>query len=317
MKHLESIESLEFDDNRLLPNLYGEQDKHLEHIAKSFGVEITSRGNEVIVKGEKSNVDEVKKILGQLYNRLKKGQDVSFGEVEACIRLRQAGADASGEGHDSQALVIKTINRIINPYSVKQQSYLRLLHDKEMVFAEGPAGTGKTYLAVAAAVSMYLNHQVERIILSRPAIEAGEKIGFLPGDMKDKIDPYMQPLYDALFDMMPFEKVQKNLATGVFEVAPLAFMRGRTFKHAFVILDEAQNATPTQMKMFVTRLGTGSRMVINGDLSQIDLPSGMLSGLTDALEKLKKIKDIGFLRFDEKDVIRHALVGKIIKAYKS
>lgn len=307
---------IRFDNNQLLPALFGEQNEHLKFLEKELRVDISSRGNVVAVTGRTEAVEGVQALLKDVYERLVKGRVITLADIEAAARLVKTGGMHSQDQQQlEQDMVIKTINRLISPYSNRQKDYIKLLHTKEMVFAQGPAGTGKTYLAVAVAVSMYLNHKVDRIILSRPAIEAGEKIGFLPGDMKEKIDPYMQPLYDALHDMLPTDKVNRNLANGVFEIAPLAFMRGRTLKNAFVILDEAQNATPTQMKMFLTRLGEGSRMVINGDLTQVDLPTHIPSGLREALTKLKAIEDIGFMSFDDKDVIRHSLVAQIIRAY--
>ncbi len=307
---------LQFDNNQLLPSLFGDHDIYLKRIEKELGIETFTRGNKIVLSGAQEQIQKAEKILHTLYKKLQQDQEVTIGEVEAALRFSQ---DATSNKRDllEPEVVIKTMNRLISPYTQRQQNYVKTLYDKEMVFAEGPAGTGKTYLAVAVAVSMFLNHRIERIILSRPAVEAGEKIGFLPGDMKDKVDPYMQPLYDALHDMLPGDKIQKNIQNGIFEIAPLAFMRGRTLKNAFIILDEAQNATPMQMKMFLTRLGEGSRMVINGDLSQIDLPRHMSCGLSEALEKLKTIDDIGFITFDEKDVVRHSLVAKIVKAYQN
>lgn len=307
---------IQFNNNQLLSSLFGDQDIYLKRIEKELGIEAFIRGNKVALSGKEGQIQKAEKILHALYKKLEQGNDVSIGDVDAALRL-SSDSLSNDNGLLEPEVAIKTINRLISPYSKRQQAYIKMLHDKEMTFSEGPAGTGKTYLAVAVAVSMFLNHRVERIILSRPAVEAGEKIGFLPGDMKDKVDPYMQPLYDALHDMLPSDKIQKNLQNSIFEIAPLAFMRGRTLKNAFVILDEAQNATPMQMKMFLTRLGEGSRMVINGDLSQIDLPSHITSGLSEALYKLKDIPEIGFMTFDEKDVVRHHLVSKIVKAYRN
>jgi phosphate starvation-inducible protein PhoH and related proteins len=308
--------SIQFENNQLLPSLFGEQDSYLKRIGKGLGIEILMRGNKIILSGAQDAIQKGEKIISNLYKKLEQGSEVTLGDVDAALRLAR---DKRIDQQDllEPEIVIKTMNRLVSPYSHRQQNYVKMLYDKEMAFAEGPAGTGKTYLAVAVAVSMFLNHRVEKIILSRPAVEAGEKIGFLPGDMKDKVDPYMQPLYDALYDMIPAEKVQKNLQNGIFEIAPLAFMRGRTLKNAFIILDEAQNATSIQMKMFLTRLGEGSRMVINGDLSQIDLPRNVTSGLSEAIDKLKAISDIGFITFDAKDVVRHNLVAKIVTAYQT
>lgn len=311
--HLTASTCIQFLNNQLLPGLFGEEDAYLKRIERDLGVESFIRGNNVVLSGEQSAIEKAEKILSSLYRKLEQGIEITMGDVDASIRL--ITHPSTGKSPEN-AMVIKTMNRLISPYSARQQAYVKMLYDKEMAFAEGPAGTGKTYLAVAVAVSMFLNHRVERIIFSRPAVEAGEKIGFLPGDMKEKIDPYMQPLYDALHEMLPAEKIQKHIQNGIFEIAPLAFMRGRTLKNAFIILDEAQNATAMQMKMFLTRLGEGSRMIINGDLSQVDLPANITSGLRDAIQKLKHIEDIGFMTFDESDVVRHNLVAKIVTAYQ-
>ncbi len=315
---MESSLCIDFPNNQLLVRLVGGNNEYLLRLEKELQVKISMRGNRVAISGEEANVDQTRKLLNYLYNKLEQGGDVSSSDVDASIRRANIKLGKIVEDINAQEnleMVIKTINKLITPYSSKQKLYVNLLHEKEMVFAEGPAGTGKTYLSVAVAVSMFLNHRVERIILARPAVEAGEKIGFLPGDMKEKVDPYMQPLYDALHDMMPADKIQKNLANGIFEIAPLGFMRGRTLKNSFIILDEAQNATTTQMKMFLTRLGEGSRMVISGDLTQIDLPKIVPSGLSEALDKLKNIEEIGFIKFNNNDIIRHKLVAKIVEAY--
>ncbi len=304
---------LEFQNNKLSIELFGHNNEHLKLIEKALKVAISMRGNKVAISGDKDFVAKAKNILQTLYDSLQDGNNISKFEVEAIIAMYK---EQKNHQKPIDNTAIKTPNRFVTPYSLKQKQYVKLLQEKEMVFAEGPAGTGKTYLAVSVAVSMFINHNIEKIILSRPAVEAGERIGFLPGDMKEKVDPYMQPLYDALYDMLPHDKVQKNLQSGIFEIAPLAFMRGRTLKNAFIILDEAQNATTTQMKMFLTRLGEGSRMVINGDLSQVDLPNNVQSGLNEAIDKLKNIKEIGFIKFSGKDIVRHKLVAKIVNAYQ-
>lgn len=304
-----------FKDNSLLTPLFGEHDSHLLKIEQQLTVSISSRGNVIFITGKPENVSKAEKILGTLYHKLEQGAEITMSDVDAAIRMVSTSNTSKSALFDEE-IIIKTVKKQITPHSNTQKEYIRELFSKDMVFASGPAGTGKTYLAVAVAVSMFINHKVERIVLVRPAVEAGEKIGFLPGDMKDKVDPYMQPLYDALYDMLPADKVQKSIENRIIEIAPLAFMRGRTLKDAFIILDEAQNATPTQMKMFLTRLGENSRMVINGDLSQIDLPGNVQSGLDDALNKLRDIEEIGRITFSSEDIVRHGLVAKIVNAYK-
>lgn len=312
-----SIE-LEFQDNRLLPLLFGERDRYLQRLQVKLGVEINSRGNRVLIQGARAeDVNAARFVLEKMYGRLEHGQVVSVGEIDAAIRLFQGNSDTiSLNDHDHKSLEIATRRRTITPRTPSQIRYINTLKTHDLTFAVGPAGTGKTYLATALAVSHLLSESVERIILSRPAVEAGEKLGFLPGDMREKIDPYLRPLYDALYDMLPAEQVEKRIASGEIEIAPLAFMRGRTLSRAFVILDEAQNTTTEQMKMFLTRLGEDSRMVVNGDLTQIDLPKGGRSGLVDALEVLKGVEGIGVTYFDRADVLRHGLVRRIVAAYE-
>ncbi len=304
-----------FANNLLLTSLFGENDSHLLKIEKHLDVVLTSRGNVIFISGDDESVSLAEKILESLYHKLEQGMDITINDVDAALRMVSTKKENKDSLFDEE-IVIKTMKKHVTPYSNTQKRYIKELFKKDMVFASGPAGTGKTYLAVAVAVSMFLNHKVERIILVRPAVEAGEKIGFLPGDMKDKVDPYMQPLYDALYEMIPAEKVQKFIETRVFEIAPMGFMRGRTLKNAFVILDEAQNATITQMKMFLTRIGENSKMAINGDLSQVDLPGNVQSGLDDALNKLRNIEEIGYTNFGDDDIVRHSLVTKIVKAYR-
>lgn len=299
---------VDFEDNNLLSALFGDHDQNLVRLEQQLGVSLTTRGNRVLIGGERDLCARARGILSGLYQRLEQGLPVTKREVDDAIRLGESSGAASG-------VVIQTRKRAIQPRSPNQIHYARFLMEREMVFGIGPAGTGKTYLAVAAAVSMMLARQVDRIVLSRPAVEAGERLGFLPGDMRDKVDPYLRPLYDALYDMLPAEQVAKKLETGEIEVAPLAFMRGRTLANAFVILDEAQNTTPVQMKMLLTRLGENSRMAITGDLSQVDLPRGVKSGLREAIEVLKDIDEIGFTWFDDRDVVRHPLVTRIVRAY--
>ena len=306
-----------FQENGLLPMLYGENDEHLSRIEKKFNVSASSRGNVLALSGEKSNIEAGKAVLEALYADLKKGAEIGLAQVDAAIRML-THHDAHDDNHSLfglQDLVIKTMRKTIKPYSPTQANYIQALGSNEIVFALGPAGTGKTYIAVAMAVAMFNAQKVEKIILSRPAVEAGEKLGFLPGDLKEKVDPYLRPLYDALHDMMPGEKLLRHMENGEIEVAPLAFMRGRTFSNAFVILDEAQNTTPTQMKMFLTRMGQGSRLIITGDLSQTDLPKDVKSGLGDAVRKVEGIEGISCVRFSDGDVVRHTLAAKIIHAY--
>lgn len=321
--------SLVFQNNALLPTLFGLDDSHLTAIEKRFNVIAASRGNVLALSGRnKGDIEASRQVLQELYNQLELGLDVGPAEVDAAIRMSVHEAPSPARTTKGTArkpikskpffgdLSIKTAKKFIRPYSPQQAEYMQLLKDKDLVFSLGPAGTGKTYIAVAQAVAAFMARDVERIILSRPAVEAGEKLGFLPGDLKDKIDPYLRPLYDALYDMLPAEKVVRFFETGEIEVAPLAFMRGRTLSNAYVILDESQNTTATQMKMFLTRLGEGSRMIITGDPSQIDLPKDVKSGLTDAVRKLEGVEGIGLVRFGEKDVVRHPLAAKIVHAYE-
>lgn len=306
---------VEFDDNQILSELVGPQDAHLIQIEQRLGVTLALRGNRIAIVGENPEVKFAEDALNQLYQKLNKGRDINTADVEATLRMVTASVKlATDEGHDD-TVAIPTKRRIVLPHTPQQAVYINAIQNHDMVFGIGPAGTGKTYLAVAMGVSMLLAGKIDRIILSRPAVEAGERLGFLPGDMREKIDPYLRPLYDALHDMLPGDQVIKRMANGEIEVAPLAFMRGRTLHNAFVILDEAQNTTPVQMKMFLTRMGQNSRMVITGDLTQIDLPTGVLSGLKDTIRILKNVPDIGFVYFSESDVMRHQLVSKIVSAY--
>ena len=301
---------IEFDDNALLPVLFGPHDEHLGQIERVLGVSVVSRGNRVAISGPSARAGEARTALAALYERLKRGLEVDQGAVAAA--LRHARERTPGAGIENE---IQTRKRRVTARSSNQTAYIRALRQHEMVFGLGPAGTGKTYLAVATAVDLLMSGKVERIILSRPAVEAGERLGFLPGDLREKVDPYLRPLYDALYDMLPGEQVQKRLLSGEIEIAPLAFMRGRTLARAYIILDEAQNTTPVQMKMFLTRLGEGARMAVTGDLSQIDLPRGTRSGLADALATLEGVEGIGIVQFNQSDVVRHPLVGRIVHAY--
>ncbi len=302
---------LTFDDNGLALQLFGSHHSHLAIIEKNLGVTAQAIGNEVTLLGEYEDINAAADALSGLYARLEKGMSVDRHEVEAVLRMAShAGSDVSDAD-----IEIKTRKRTISPRTPTQAAYLRAIDENELVFGIGPAGTGKTYLAVAKAVERLVRGDVDRIILSRPAVEAGEQLGFLPGDMREKVDPYLRPLYDALYDMLPGDQVVKRLESGEIEVAPLAFMRGRTLANAFVILDEAQNTTAVQMKMFLTRLGENARMVVTGDLSQVDLPRGTRSGLRDASEILSNVKGVAFTRFSHEDVVRHPLVTQIVRAY--
>ena len=305
--------TMTFPDNALLPLLLGDHDRHMVRIEQALGVRLSCRGNRVAIAGEPARVDAAQAALEGLWRRLERGESVGRSDVEAAIRLSDAETDPRLPLSDVPA--IHTRRGVVGPRSGGQAGYMEALARYEMVFGIGPAGTGKTYLAVAQAVAMLQGGKVDRIVLCRPAVEAGERLGFLPGDMKEKVDPYLRPLYDALHDMMPVDQVLRRLGNGEIEVAPLAFMRGRTLAHAFVILDEAQNTTEAQMKMFLTRMGEGTRMVITGDLTQIDLPPGVRSGLRDAVETLEGVAGIGFTRFGTRDVVRHTLVARIVDAY--
>lgn len=297
-----------FDDNTLLTDVFGPYNANLDSIAQQLGVDLEARGNTVAITGPGDRAREADAILDTLYTMASNGRPISPADVDAAIRM----SHYPGSKTD---MVLRTRKRRIEPRSPGQAAYLDAMDTFDMVFGLGPAGTGKTYLAVAKAVSMMLRGEIDRLILSRPAVEAGERLGFLPGDLREKIDPYLRPLYDALHDMLPGDLVAKRMMSGEIEVAPLAFMRGRTLTNSFVILDEAQNTTPVQMKMFLTRLGENSRMVITGDLSQIDLPGGVTSGLRDAVETLEGVEGIGFVQFSDRDVVRHGLVSRIVRAY--
>ena len=316
--------TLEFPDNYLLIDLCGEHDRNLAALEDRLSVQILRRGNRLAVIGDADSRARAADVLRALYQRLESGKGLESGDIDRELRmgpaLRETGpqdgdqTELFGEGATGR-VEVRTRRKVVEPRTEAQKAYVRALFEHELAFGIGPAGTGKTYLAVAVGVSMFLGGHVDRIILSRPAVEAGERLGFLPGDAKEKVDPYMQPLYDALNDFLPAKQVQKMIEEKVIEIAPLAFMRGRTLSHAFVVLDEAQNATSMQMKMFLTRLGEGSRMVITGDRTQIDLPRGVTSGLIEAERLLQGIRKISFTRFTARDVVRHPLVASIIEAY--
>jgi phosphate starvation-inducible PhoH-like protein len=297
-----------FDDNSLLAMLYGNHDRNLVRIEQLASVQLSARGNQLAIAGSADDAAVAHKAIVGLYERLKRGLSVEMADVDAAVRFARTGGDGGDDG-------IRTRRRAVQARSPGQRSYLAALRERDMVFALGPAGSGKTYLAVAMGVSLLIAGKVERIVLSRPAVEAGERLGFLPGDMREKIDPYLRPLYDALHDMLPADQIANRLESGEIEIAPLAFMRGRTLAHCYVILDEAQNTTPMQMRMFLTRLGEGSRMVITGDPSQTDLPGGQRSGLADAVETLGNVEGVRFVRLTSQDVVRHDLVTRIVEAY--
>jgi phosphate starvation-inducible PhoH-like protein len=299
-----------FEDNRHLPRLLGEYDSNLALIEDRLGVEAHAHGNVVILTGDAAACEIARDVLEQLYARIAKGGEIGPGDFDGLIRhagAKSVAGDKQGE--------IATRRRIVKARTPAQSLYIRAMDKSDLVFGIGPAGTGKTYLAVAYAAQCLERGKVERIILSRPAVEAGERLGFLPGDMREKVDPYLRPLYDALYDVLPPEKVERDLVTGVIEIAPLAFMRGRTLANAFVILDEAQNTTSMQMKMFLTRLGENSKMVVTGDPSQIDLPAGQRSGLDEAAKLLTGVTAIEVVRFTSADVVRRDLVTRIVEAY--
>tara|TARA_B110000438_G_C15765162_1_gene629214 strand:+ start:532 stop:1476 length:945 start_codon:yes stop_codon:yes gene_type:complete len=303
--------NIEFDDNSILSSLFGINDSNIRILEKINDVKIEYRGNKVQIIGKKKCIEETKRELENLFEDAKKGIEIDEEKIKDTKSLLSLDINLSSQ----LDLFIQTKKRKIIPRSINQKKYFEYLNIKNIVFAIGPAGTGKTFLAVAKAVSALQKGLVKKIILSRPAVEAGEKLGFLPGDLKDKVDPFLRPIYDALYDMMPYDQVEKKLNNGIIEIAPIAFMRGRTLEDCFVILDEAQNTTKIQMKMFLTRLGKNSQMVVVGDNTQIDLVSKHDSGLIDAEKKLSKIHDIGFVLLNDKDVVRHDLVKKIINAY--
>jgi phosphate starvation-inducible PhoH-like protein len=310
---------IEFDQPHLMGPLFGEFDRNLVAIEDKLGVYIAARGAKVQIEGEPEDAARARDVMQGLYNRLDEGHDIDAETVSAVIGMSgQPTLDGiiSADVAEPPKVMIRTRKKTIVPRSATQAVYMEALGREDLIFALGPAGTGKTYLAVAQAVQQLIGGSVDRLILSRPAVEAGERLGFLPGDMKEKVDPYLRPLYDALYDMLPAEQVERRIASGEIEIAPIAFMRGRTLSDAFIILDEAQNTTPAQMKMFLTRFGMRSRMVVCGDPLQVDLPNPGMSGLADAVGKLEGIPKIATIRFGAGDVVRHPLVGRIVQAYE-
>jgi len=303
-------------DNKVLMELVGSFDNNLKELEKISGSKIYFRGNSIVIKGERSANEKVKDAIEYLIDRYRTDNKIDRNDIIASLNNEMIQDKKNQSTIQSLEEVIKTPKRSVIPRTKKQKEYVRSLRTNQIVISLGPAGTGKTYLAVAMALSMLLEKKVERIILSRPAVEAGEKLGFLPGDMKEKIDPYLRPLYDSLYDLLDYDKIQRKIELGAIEIAPLAFMRGRTLKNSFAILDEAQNATETQIKMFLTRIGENSKLVVNGDPSQIDLPNKNQSGLIKSKKILKDIKEISVIDFDHKDVMRHPLVTKIVEAYQ-
>jgi phosphate starvation-inducible protein PhoH and related proteins len=312
-----------FDDIRLVRDLLGDYDANLAVLEDRLGIQAVVNGNVVSLRGPERSRETAKSVLEQLYGRLAQGEMIGVGEVVGAIRharTPEPAVEAEAERHDGKvpaAQQIRTRKRLITARTPAQSDYLSAMQTHDLVFTTGPAGTGKTYLAVAFAAACLESGKCDRLILSRPAVEAGERLGFLPGDMREKVDPYLRPLYDALYDVLAPERVERGLATGMIEIAPLAFMRGRTLSHAMIILDEAQNTTPMQMKMFLTRIGEGSKMVVTGDPTQVDLPTGKDSGLLEAISILEGIDDIAHIAFTGRDVVRRELVGKIVDAYEA
>jgi phosphate starvation-inducible protein PhoH and related proteins len=298
-----------------LDSLFGTHDDNLRRIERTFGVEVAARGNELNVSGEPEAVATVERLLQQLSGLIERGYRFKPGEVQTAIRVAAESPQSSLAEFFQPEGMLASVRRLVSPRNLKQQLYLQSMIDHDIVISIGPAGTGKTFLAVAMAAAALLEKRVRRIILARPAVEAGEKLGFLPGDLEEKVNPYLRPLHDALHDIIGYEKVGKMLERGIIEIAPIAFMRGRTLNDSFVILDEAQNTTSEQMKMFLTRIGFNSKAVVNGDITQVDLPQGRMSGLREARDVLSGVEGIKFFYFDQRDVVRHALVQKIVSAY--
>jgi phosphate starvation-inducible protein PhoH and related proteins len=299
-----------------IETLFGTYDENLKHLESRFNVRIKTQGHELLVDGDSPSVDKVDRVVGQLTSLMRDGYKLSNADVKTASDLVAQDTTVDLRDHFLKGSVTAAGKRRILPKSINQRQYLDAIDQHDIVFGIGPAGTGKTYLAMAQAVSFLVAKKVSRIILARPAVEAGEKLGFLPGDLQEKVNPYLRPLYDALYDMLDAERVARYIERGTIEIAPIAFMRGRTFKDSFVILDEAQNTTTEQMKMFLTRLGFGAKAVVTGDITQIDLPAGRTSGLVEAMKVVGSIEGISFIYFDDRDVVRHKLVQQIVKAYE-
>ena len=310
---------LMFDKPQLLGSLFGQYDQHLVAIENALGVYIAARGNRLQLEGEAASTGRARDVLYALYNRLVRGEDIDGGDVAAAIAMSSEPTLEGIVRHEVNGgapIMIRTRKKVIMPRTPTQVRYMEALVSNDIIFALGPAGTGKTYVAVAQAVAQLITGSVNRLILSRPAVEAGERLGFLPGDMKEKVDPYLRPLYDALYDCLPAEQVERRIASGEIEIAPIAFMRGRTLADSFIILDEAQNTSAAQMKMFLTRFGMNSRMVVCGDPNQVDLPDPRNSGLADAVRRLEGVDGMAMVRFSSADVVRHPIVGRIVDAYE-
>ena len=315
--------SLRFDldpeDQDRINRLCGPTNSTLKQIEEALEIKISNRGSKFKVRGNSPNTSAAETVLKGLYQKLEKKTVVPPEEIHLYLREvmnQNSSTDVSGGNHRNEKIVLKTPKTLVSPKGTNQQKYLEVISNKELVFGIGPAGTGKTYLAVAAAVNELITGKVEKVVVTRPAVEAGEKLGFLPGDLSQKVDPYLRPLYDALFQTLGFKETNKLIENNVIEIAPLAFMRGRTLNKSFIILDEGQNTTPEQMKMFLTRFGYGSKVIVTGDLTQIDLPKDITSGLIHALDILRELEDVGLVRFSSKDVARHSLVQKIVEAYE-
>ena len=311
--------NLDPDDQDRINRLCGPTNSTLKQIEEALEIKISNRGSKFKVRGDSSNTSAAETVIKGLYEKLEKKTVVPPEEIHLYLREvmnQNSSTDASGNQGDEK-ITLKTPKTLVSPKGKNQQKYLEVISNKELVFGIGPAGTGKTYLAVAAAVNELITGKVEKVVVTRPAVEAGEKLGFLPGDLSQKVDPYLRPLYDALFQTLGFKETNKLIENNIIEIAPLAFMRGRTLNKSFIILDEGQNTTPEQMKMFLTRFGYGSKVIVTGDLTQIDLPKDITSGLIHALDILRELKDVGLVRFSSKDVARHSLVQKIVEAYEN